>query len=601
MPQAKDTLIVEVIGADRAEAQLRRASRAVKQWDRNVSMNIKKLALWSVGARTTFLVFMQARQYLRESYEAVYQNTEEYKQLEEAVTEVGRALIIAITGGSDWLDFLAEAARDLEILTQDILEYNAVLRGGAAAYEEVMPLPYLGSTPLVEELTGATMAYLEQIGLLPEGLGGAAAFQKEYNRVLKDSKDLLEESGESAADYEDRLRDLQRSAERLTTLSMRHADIMDDYAVAVDKAGETFREGLVDAQKEYEADIKKAETRAFKDREAAWKDYYRRLDRIHRDQQDQTSNLEERHRLQMEFAERHHVLNLLNSEALYQYERGRLVAEGDVLAIEDLDARYELERQATEENFRLQQQQAEAMFQLQLRQQQQAMEQQREDLWAALQQRLQDIEEARRERRHEAEVERQEAREEAKEEYNEEMDDQKEALKKRLKDQADFWAKYLMDMEIGFGEAQNIIQAQFGTGSASEKYFTEFWTRRETELARFTAMLGGAMGLPIGGGSATQRLRNIFGGGFQYGGEFIANRPTSIMVGEGYAPERVSVQPLSPIGGSLAVRWQGGAIPVHGSGSLSGAEMSGVGQAIAQGLVTEMRSQINSYRGQRGG
>jgi len=51
-------------------------------------------------------------------------------------------------------------------------------------------------------------------------------------------------------------------------------------------------------------------------------------------------------------------LDALQSERRYQYERSRLVAEGDTLAIEELDARYKLEQEEAKENEALRQRQA---------------------------------------------------------------------------------------------------------------------------------------------------------------------------------------------------------------------------------------------------
>jgi len=152
-----------------------------------------------------------------------------------------------------------------------------------------------------------------------------------------------------------------------------------------------------------------------------------------------------------------------------------------------------------------------------------------------------------------------------------------------------------MDSLVGQAIARNEVQAAL---------FEQAWTSALIDIrleALATAAAIASLGTAGRGGSRPPGIPQHYPRGYQYGGEFIASQPTTIMVGEGYRPERVSIQPQSPIGGTMALSWRGGPIPVHGSGALEGQDLSTLGDSIAQGLVTELRGRILGYRGQRGG
>ena len=116
-------------------------------------------------------------------------------------------------------------------------------------------------------------------------------------------------------------------------------------------------------------------------------------------------------------------------------------------------------------------------------------------------------------------------------------------------------------------------------------------------------------GLMIPGISTTQggfrHNRGGYSGGvssFAYGTDQIVSSPTPFIAGEGYSPERVIVQPLSPIGGNIGVSWQGNGIPINVNGA-SGLDAGQIGAAIntaLQGFAMEYVRQRSGSRGQRG-
>jgi hypothetical protein len=195
--------------------------------------------------------------------------------------------------------------------------------------------------------------------------------------------------------------------------------------------------------------------------------------------------------------------------------------------------------------------------------------------------------------------------------------DLEESNKKRLESEIEFWVDMLQEEGVGKDAIIQFLKNVYGPDftremetiatriiSDSERASASFATAWQTALqtvqgeALATMAAIQAINQMMPGGRPTPRH---YPRGYQYGGEFIASQPTTIVVGEGGRPERVIVQPLSAsMRGTMNVRWTGGAIPVHGSGSLSGADMSAFGQALAQGVATGIKSEFSGFRGQRG-
>jgi hypothetical protein len=84
----------------------------------------------------------------------------------------------------------------------------------------------------------------------------------------------------------------------------------------------------------------------------------------------------------------------------------------------------------------------------------------------------------------------------------------------------------------------------------------------------------------------------------QEGGSGITTEPTVFVTSENYQPERFSFTPLGgSVGGSVTHQWGGGSIPVHGTGELSGMDLNEIGDAIAQGLMTELSIRVQQLGG----
>ena len=351
---------------------------------------------------------------------------------------------------------------------------------------------------------------------------------------------------------------------------------------------------------DYNKDIDRINRRAFTSRERAIRNANKRIAKLRSASDDRTQKMIEQHQMRMRHAQQRHNLMLLNNEAMYLYERGRLVAMGDVLAIEDLDARYILEQEAQERNFQLQKRQAEEMFQLQLKYARQAAREQLQVLRDGLIEQLREIEERRREDVKERKATYADQMTESEASHRDQLTELEESLQDQLTTIGRGMQKQAEKWEEGYDVILKLIKDVFGpTGTASSIIdgflgrYRDITIRMQTYVAEGRWPTSGGRTPPPGSPWDPRRR------GYQHGGEFMVSQPTSIMVGE-RGTERVAINPMSSIGGSMAISWQGGPINVHGTGEFSGADMNAIGQQIATGLVLQMRSTISGYRGQRG-
>jgi hypothetical protein len=564
------------------------------------------MLLWGIGAASAYRMFMKIRRALEDTFKSIYENTEEYKRLAAATDKVKVSLLTVLGTESDILRFLDSAAKFANDLADGFAELMAAAHGLVTFYN------------VLDRTLDVTLA-------------ASAALQKQ-NNVLKTYQANVLKAADDTENFD-------KAIDKLVSTAQRWASAQDEFNERQRKAGtehwarmadirDDYFDKIRDADEKYQDAIDDANAKAAKAREKAWSRYYKRIKQLQKRAQRDVQKLIDQHNLRMKHAKQRYDLALLQSERLYQYQRGLLVAEGDVLAIEDLDARHELEEQAREENFRLQMQQAEALFQLQLKDQKEANRDMVVALRASLQEQLAEREANRRERVAEAEEERAEDKADADEWRKEEMADEQDRYDKQLKANAEYLAdmraqtaKSLADIareyDLSADEVNAIWSKVMGydgeiatltkqTVSLQETLATQFrdaWVNSLNAVTQAALQWSGAMAAAGGGGGGFGGRRTYPSDGRwrgrQYGGEDIVSTPTWFLAGEA-GPEQVSVQPLSSIGGAMSLGWSGGPIPVHGSGEFSNADLSGIGDAIAQGIVLTMRDQVLSYRGQRG-
>jgi len=602
---------------DAAKAQAKAAEEAARAQDKqahSLGRLIKQGILWAVGSASMYYVWRKIRTSIINTTKALYENTKEYKALAAAMNDYRQVSVQVITTAIQLPVLMDSLAKRLATLTQMQALWGANIQ---------MTMGTVGE--FIRQLRKG-----EEVDVYKALTAGADAAKAS---LLK-SVELMNSADDAAKDYSSQISSL---VSRMRTFNEAAAE----QAAAIREIKQAFSDASAVARGEYasslmqiEIDLNKAisviNAEALESRASAYAKYQDKLTDLQREGSKKREQDAERHALEMEFAQRKHNLSLIQNERMYQYSRGLLVAEGDVLAIEDLDARYQLERQAAEENFALQQQQAEALYRLQARIQEESTRNQVAALQSALRDELVQIEEGRREKIEEAKATAQEqeavaadaqatALAAAMQAKADDLKVQEEGQAEREKSLVDFLVDMGQDMGIGLESVQSIAEQYFDVGGSFDALMQDAWTRQATYMKVFTDEINTAISRlyvleamwSIGGHGGG------FGGGgsrggsgyvppertdlYAHGTDTIVSSPTNFTAGERGA-ERVIVQPLSPIGvgGNVSMSWHGGPIPIHGTGAMDNIDTSAIGNAIAQGLVQEMARSFSSIRGTRG-
>jgi len=326
------------------------SKRTGKAW----TFHAKKMFLWAVGAASAYRAYMQLRRMFLEGLETLYAQTQGYEDLTAAVERLKLALVASffpadtaqgsfrkLTEAVDWLNQkLLEAAADTAA-------HTAVMREMGTA--QAFAIRWMGM------LANKSEFLKEKFESLAPAQQYMAIYWKRHDELLEATTKQLDEAGKAVDNLAAKWSEFQSVIRRFNTTLADHEQRINDinaaYSEAIGKATVDYYDELRDIEADLQKDIAKIDERALKSREKAYDRYYKDLAKLQARAQKEEQRDLERHQLEMEFARRRYNLSVLQNERMYQYERLQLVAEGDVLAIEDLDARYELERQAAEENY----------------------------------------------------------------------------------------------------------------------------------------------------------------------------------------------------------------------------------------------------------
>jgi hypothetical protein len=377
------------------------------------------------------------------------------------------------------------------------------------------------------------------------------------NRIQEEASEGIEfdDAFSQFLDYENMVRDHQQRLEEID------ADYQDDRLDAWD----TYQDKLADASRI-----------ATRDRARAIRSYNRRVAQLRRRQQQQEQGRLEKHLQQMEHERQKFRMRQMQSERLYHYEREQLVAEGDVLAIEDLDARYELEQQAQQEQHDLRLRQMEESFQLQQRLQEQAMQEQLRNLQIALQEQLHEIEMRRQEREREAEQGYQEDLAEAKEAQRERRAEEQRAYQRRLEDWAAHWAEMVATTTLESQQVIEVLRNYFGPGAVADSIIQSFVQRANQYL------------------DLQVRVRDAIGSGGGGGGSPYVPLPPLPPAGNPFttpsynAPNTMTPQSVVINGGNP--------ITVRGEGDFANADMTEVGRSVSDEIINILRDGARNVR-----
>lgn len=619
------------------EDDLRKAQE--KQADSTAKL-LKQSFLWAVGSASLYYAYRRLKNAVRDTFNELYGETEAYKELKAAADQARYTMLAGIISYKDFANAAGQAADALRSLTGWFSEWKANVaasRGIILSFAPELADSFLMLIPPIRDgiaIAGEFVrAYASLTGQTEILDRWEAARAQRLNEISEDTA----RAASATKDYSSEIQSLIRKLRDYNAAASEQVAATNNIISQFNAAAMDIRDEYISNVAEIEADlakqIQKINAKALEQREKALASYYKNIEKAQRAAQKQEANNAAQHALEMEYAQRRYNLTLLQNERLYLYNRGQLVAEGDVLAIDDLDARYELEKQAQKENFDLQMQQAEAMYRLQARIQREAMRDSIAELQLGLREQLAEIEANRRDQVTEAQqtaAEKQAEAEKAATEalakeqlaMQEQLAEQEKAHDERLADLAEYLAEFGQKLGFSYADTLSLAQNYFGVDGDFDTLFKNEWERQASYTEIFTAAIQrmvansvaqlNVLGTKIrsiaaaGGGSGgfSGNVRTNPTGSrpyaYAYGGEFVTSTPTPIMVGE-RGPERVVVQPLSPIGvgGNVSMSWKGGPIPINATGSMSGADMGGVGESIAQNLVVEMNNAIRRYPGRR--
>jgi hypothetical protein len=339
-------------------------------------------------------------------------------------------------------------------------------------------------------------------------------------RYLKDVENITQSFNDDISDihedYADKVTDIQEKyTDRMFDINQQHND------------------QLVKAAQRYSDEMIDAEISMVNARERAIRAANNRISDLRDSEGQKEYNDLAKHLLRMQQAREKFVLNRVQSEREYQYNRNRLIAEGDVLAIEDLDARHGFEQLSDEENLDLRLKQMQDSFELQRKLRQDDLNNQIDDIRLALERQLLEISIRDQQRRaniqreydrdlRDAAQQRERARRDAsqdafrdiadaaerrdkrlaqnEEEYQEDLQkaadrrDEKNAAEdadflERQKKWAEHWVEIEKATELGITGVYDIFKAYFGEGEQLDQLYAAFYARREREASILETML----------------------------------------------------------------------------------------------------------------
>lgn len=491
-----------------------------------------------------------------------------------------------------------------------------IVSANAAHFKANIELLQPGKVPL--GVGGPAVMTIRAIWALvsPQGIRerrGEETPEEAYNRVMTRGAEALgffQDQVDNANRTYERFRESEEKNVDYTSIVdqiEKRSELFEDHARRIDEIEKSRTARIEKIEKDHEAAMLRIHRDAFSDRLEAARDYSRRV-------RESTAqfNLRERQELEdhlrdLRQKEEQYQLDRLHDQAMYNYERMMLVAEGDVLAIEDLDARFKLEQDAASDNHKVQQRQRQEDYEDEKRQRREQFDLELKEMLDAYQERLREISIREQELIDEQIQKRYEALQEAQDIYEEDLRQEQDRHDESLLEWDRYWAVLAERTELGADAITKIIQAYFGEGGEADQItqnFMDRWLERQQMLTNIQSIAPGRSTAstgpttlfrtpPEGAGGEILRYWQYAQRGYQFGGSGVARRPMLLPIGE--TPERFTVEPLASTGHQIALSWTGGPIPVQGSG-LQGANLSGLGDAIAQGLSVALISQFQGAR-----
>jgi len=545
---------------------------------------------------------------------AIEPSLERHKELQEAqekLTETWEAASdeLAQTLGpamANWTNLKIQALEALLLLLEKLKEFVAYVHIGTMAVVEF--------TKEFGKWYEILIDPVRAIPMLVEAMGDAEKGQDLWNRIGEKSLDIWDryqadlvdvaetvekekfvpdvepmwsKVADAAQDTLDRIGKLQES--HLLQLQRQEEDAAKERARAWDK----YEKQVAKAIKTGEKKLTKITTEYEEDRAEVLADYQEAIVETETDTLDERLKAQEDFEREMKQSNERFQLDQLQSQRRYEYERAHLVAEGDTLAIEQLDELYKLEQQEAAENEDLQQRQAQENFDAQIKDMEQAATDLLAELSSGLEEQLIEQEQAYREQL----VQQQEANSERLAEMAADFADrqrlededraitearQEEDYRRQLADLGENLSDQLREQEIHYGHVAVLLEQYYGEGGVADAVLAEYHARELERIGVTAEAMAMMTQIPTLPATAPPGASPVFG--MQHGG--IVTGPAHAFIEAGQREAFV------PLGGSVHHSFNRLNVGVSGLESASPADVN----AIASALAREMTHQVRTLR-----
>ena len=405
-------------------------------------------------------------------------------------------------------------------------------------------------------------------------------------------EEMREKAAEKLQGYLDRIADMQLAHDR------KLADMAEDYRIKRERAWAKYEKSVVKEITKGQKAIAKLEAKYRKRRDKAFADYAKRVSKVEKDLARDIAKAQADFALRQSQVQERLQLDRIQSERRYQFERARLVAEGDTLAIEELDARYKLEQEEQRENEALRKKQAKETQRAMVEAMKEAGREQAKELVKALAEQMAELQEQSREEIEEreqanrdridematgyadqqrlADEDHQRSIEKADRNYERQLED----LGRNLADQEEL-------QELGAEQTEWVLDQYYGEGGISDRIMEGWHERENTRILVTAALLGqlaaGASQGPLLPGGVPMPGQEV---GMDQGG--IVAGPATVRVGAGIVE---AFTPLGNIGGGgFDLSWSGGPIPISGLEGASPTDVSRIARELAESLTAKIRT-----------
>ena len=401
-------------------------------------------------------------------------------------------------------------------------------------------------------------------------------------------KEAQEKIAEAMTGTLTRIADAQRDHNR------KLGDMADDHFCKQERAWAQYEKSVAKEIVKGQKQIAKIEAKYQEQRADVLADYAKSVTAAEKELAQNIAKAQTDFQLREHQARERYNLDRVQGERRYQYERSRLIAEGDTLALEELDARYKLEQQEAEENEKLRVKQAEETQRALVEAMEAAGRAQAEALVEALAEQLQEMEEqSRKEKEEQVQANRDRIQEMAEgfaegqrladEDYQRSLEKADQNYTRQQEDLGRNLARQEDLQDLSGEQVSKILEQYYGAGGVSEKIMGGYfdWLEQRSIVAAET--VAAAMGSISPGASTGTDTGGVVG--MQEGG--ILTGPATAYVEPGMTEAFI---PLSgPSRGGYDLSWSGGPIPLSGLERGSPADVNAIARALAKSLTEKIR------------